>query len=127
MSEARLTGSRIRAGRWEAELAAPGEAAPAVEVWHLDQPLDGVTVIAAGDSRWSVSAPIPAELLSDGVQTFLVRDGATGGRLGQFTIVTGVPLEDDIRAEVDLLRAELDMLKKAFRFHCVETSAQRPE
>lgn len=124
MSEARLTGARIRAGRWEAELAAPGKAAPAVEVWHLDQPLDGVTVTAAGDSRWFVSVPVPAELLSDGVQTFLVRDGATGDRLGQFTIVTGVPLEDDIRAELDLLRAELDMLKKAFRCHCVETSAR---
>ena len=127
MGEAHLTGARIRAGRWEAELAAPGEAAPAVEVWHLEQQLEGVTIRPAAASRWSVSVPIPAELLSDGVQTFLVRDGATGNRLGQFTIVTGVPLEDDIRAEIDLLRAELDMLKKAFRFHCVETSAQRPD
>ena len=67
------------------------------------------------------SVPIPTALLSDGVQTFLVRDPATGATLGHFTIVTGVPLEDDIRAEIDLLRAELDMLKKAFRRHCVET------
>jgi hypothetical protein len=27
-----------------------------------------------------------------------------------------------LRAEVDLLRAELDMLKRAFRRHCVETT-----
>jgi hypothetical protein len=30
-------------------------------------------------------------------------------------------MEDDLRAEVDLLRAELDMLKRAFRRHCLET------
>ncbi|WP_347312357.1 hypothetical protein [Defluviimonas sp. SAOS-178_SWC] len=124
MAEALLSGARIWAGRWEAELAAPGEAAPAVEVWHLERQLENVSVTGAGASRWSVSVPIPAELLSDGVQTFLVRDGATGGALGHFTIVTGEPLEDDIRAEVDLLRAELDMLKKAFRFHCAATSGQ---
>lgn len=127
MSEARLAGARIRAGRWEGELVAPGKAAPAVEIWHLETRLEDVTVTAAGASRWSVSVPIPPELLSDGVQTFLVHDGATGDRLGQFTIVTGVPLDDDIRAEVDLLRAELDMLKKAFRCHCVETAGGATE
>jgi hypothetical protein len=31
-------------------------------------------------------------------------------------------MEDDLRAEVDLLRAELDMLKRAFRRHCLETA-----
>jgi hypothetical protein len=30
-------------------------------------------------------------------------------------------LDEDIRAEVDLLRAELDLLKRAFRRHCSET------
>jgi hypothetical protein len=30
-------------------------------------------------------------------------------------------LAEDIRAEMDLLRAELDLLKQAFRRHCVET------
>ena len=37
-------------------------------------------------------------------------------------MITGEPLGDDIRAEVELLRAELDMLKRAFRRHCLETS-----
>jgi hypothetical protein len=56
------------------------------------------------------------------VQVFLINDAATGETLDSFTIITGEPLEDDIRAEVELLRAELDMLKRAFRRHCVETS-----
>jgi len=55
------------------------------------------------------------------VQTVVLRDPATGARLAHFTIITGMPLEADIRAEVDLLRAELDMLKRAFRRHCLET------
>ncbi len=123
MSAPRLEGARISAGRWRAEVIAPaGDAAPAIEVWHQETQLDGVETgqaIAAG--RWPVSVAIPAGCLSDGVQTFLVREAGSGATLGHFTIVAGVPLEADLRAEVDLLRAELDMLKKAFRRHCVES------
>ena len=46
--------------------------------------------------------PIPADLLSDGVQTFVLRDAAGDTTLAHFTIVTGMALEEDIRAEVDL-------------------------
>ena len=42
--------------------------------------------------------------------------------LASFSIVAGDALAEDIRAELSLLRAELDMLKKAFRRHCVETA-----
>ena len=56
------------------------------------------------------------------VQTFLIRSKPTGETLAHFTVITGVAMEDDMRAEVDLLRAELDMLKRAFRRHCVETA-----
>jgi hypothetical protein len=41
--------------------------------------------------------------------------------LGSFSIVAGDALAEDIRAELSLLRAELDMLKKGFRRHCLET------
>ena len=122
MSDPVIASARIRAGRWEAEIASDAETAPRIEVWHLESQLGGVAVGARrGDGTWPVSVPIPADLLGDGVQTFLVRDAATGDRIGAFTIVTGAPLEDDIRAEIDLLRAELDMLKKAFGRHCIET------
>lgn len=114
--------SRIRAGRWTGLIEGAGDTPPPVEVVHLDRPLDSVSVmpVAGETGRWTVEVQIPADLLSDGVQTFVVRDAGTGDRLAHFTIVTGVPLEDDIRAEVDLLRAELDLLKKAFRRHCVD-------
>jgi hypothetical protein len=93
-------------------------------VLHQEQPLDGVTIVAVPDREgdWLVRVPIPLEALSEGVQTFLIRNRATGEKLQHFTVITGVAMEDDMRAEVDLLRAELDMLKRAFRRHCLETA-----
>jgi hypothetical protein len=92
-------------------------------VLHLETPVSGTTVTEIPDrpGDWAVRVPIPVEVLSEGVQTFLIRDGVSGDKLGHFTIITGVAMEDDIRAEMDLLRAELDMLKRAFRRHCLET------
>lgn len=65
--------------------------------------------------------PIPAERIADGVQTFVIRDRRTDQGLASFAIVAGDALAEDIRAEIGLLRAELDMLKKAFRRHCAAT------
>lgn len=125
MSELTLDWSRIRAGTWEAEVAGPGNSAPRIEIWHLDHKLEGLKAgTRAGNGHWPVSFAIPSDLLTDGVQTFLVRDADGGDKIGQFSIVTGEPLEDDLRAEIDLLRAELDMLKKAFRRHCLETAGR---
>lgn len=123
MSEITLTKTRIRAGIWEGVLAG-AQSAPQIEVRLLDQVLDGVTVSAVPDRTgdWAVRVPVPVAALNEGVQTFLIRDKASGETLAHFTIVTGVAMEDDLRAEIDLLRAELDMLKRAFRRHCVETA-----
>jgi hypothetical protein len=123
MSEITLTKTRIRAGIWEGVLAG-ATTAPEVEVRLLEQILPGVTVTAVPDrpGNWAVRVPVPVEVLNEGVQTFLIRDKASGETLAHFTIVTGVAMEDDLRAEIDLLRAELDMLKRAFRRHCVETA-----
>ena len=123
MIEARLTKTRIRAGIWEGVLNG-SDTIPDLEVLLLEQALPGVTVAAVEGrlGNWAVRVPVPASVLSDGVQTFLIRNKPTGETLAHFTIITGVAMEDDMRAEVDLLRAELDMLKRAFRRHCVETA-----
>ena len=123
MADFKLTKTRIRAGVWEGVLT--GSAAqPALQVLHLEIAVPGVNVSEIPDRAgdWLVRVPIPADLLTEGVQTFLIQDKATGARLEHFTIITGVAMEDDMRAEVDLLRAELDMLKRAFRRHCLETA-----
>ena len=118
-----LTHIRTRAGIWEGVLRPDGDGAPDIAVSFEDAPVEGVELSptdgAQGD--WTLRFPIPAEAMSDGVQTVLITDTASGQRLGSYTIVAGRALDDDFRAELDLLRAELDMLKRAFRRHCVET------
>lgn len=123
MSDFTLTKTRIRAGIWEGVVSG-SDTAPALAVLHLEKPVTGVAVTAVADrpGDWLVQVPIPAELLSEGVQTFLITEAGTGEKLQHFTVITGVAMEDDMRAEVDLLRAELDMLKRAFRRHCLETA-----
>lgn len=124
MTALSLVKTRIQGGVWEGVLTGvPGSAAPDLIVTHLGQPVGNAAVAPdpAGAGTYSVRVAIPPDLLSDGVQTFLIADAADGETLDAFTIVTGEPLEDDIRGELDLLRAELDLLKRAFRRHCVET------
>ena len=118
----KLVQTRIRAGVWEGVLTGAGATAPVLEVLHLERKLPGVIVAAVPgrEGDFQVRVPIPADVLSEGVQTFLIRRGEE--TLAHFTIVTGVAMEDDLRAEIALLRAELDMLKRAFRRHCVETA-----
>lgn len=123
MADAVLTRTRIRAGVWEGVLS--GHAGvPDLEVTLLEQPIAGVTAQPVPDrpGDWAVRVPIPADVLNEGVQTFLISDRTRGETLAHFTVVTGVAMEDDLRAEIDLLRAELDMLKRAFRRHCLETA-----
>jgi hypothetical protein len=111
-----LITSAIKAGIWEGTISGLGQS-PALEVVHQGQALADVTLRMVDETKgtWRLRAPIPAGLLSDGVQTFLVTDKANGISLAHFTIITGVPMDDDLRAEIDLLRAEVDMLKRLFR------------
>lgn len=123
MTEAVLKQTRIHAGVWEGLLTG-AVGTPRLEAMHLDVPLAGVAVAAvAGEpGLWAVHVPIPAQTLSEGVQTFIIRDAQSSVQLAHFTVITGVATDEDFRAEIDLLRAELDLLKRAFRRHCVETA-----
>lgn len=126
MPEFRLTKSAVRAGVWNGHAIredGADEPAPSLSAWHLEARLSDPEIVPVKDKPglWSVSLAIPASILGEGVQTILIRDEASGETVESISLVTGEPLEQDIRAEVDLLRAELDMLKRAFRRHCVET------
>lgn len=123
MSDYTVTKTRLFAGVWEGVITGGGEQIPEIEVSHLGETLDGVKITASDKEpgEWVLQITIAARLLCDGVQVFVISERGSGEKLTAFTIVTGEPLEDDIRAEVELLRAELDMLKRAFRRHCLET------
>lgn len=113
-----LEHSQIRAGEWLGVYLSDEE--PALEVVHLDAVIEGLRVTPAEPGKWRLSLPIPAATLSDGVQTYLLRTPGTAEVQGRFVIIAGAALDHDLQAEVALLRAELDLLKSAFRRHCTE-------
>jgi hypothetical protein len=127
MTEITLTKTRVLEGIWQGILTAPAKEGwqPELKVTHHGKSVPHVkitpTEAAKGPGAWIVQVPIPAALIADGVQTFVIAEAETGEVLSSFAILAGDALAEDIRAEIDMLRAELDLLKRAFRRHCVET------
>lgn len=126
MAEVTLTRMRLAEGVWEGLLSGSAKAAPRLRIRHRDDLVGEPETLAAedgpgGTARWLVRFRLPVERLSDGVQTFVIEDAATGDALAHETVFAGEIVDDDIRAEVALLRAELDLLKRAFRRHCSES------
>ncbi|MCO4847405.1 MAG: hypothetical protein KC448_05460 [Yoonia sp.] len=118
-----LTKTRMIAGVWEGIFAGVNDVPPQIVVTHQGEQVDGALVKKAAQSDdWVAQVPIPAHLLSDGVQTFVISAVESGETLNSFTLLAGEALAEDIREEMALLREELDMLKSAFRRHCVETA-----
>ena len=115
-----LTQTRIANGTWEGLLTGAC-AAPRIEALHDGAALPGVEVVALPEGH-AVRVPLPGAILSEGVQVVLLR--LDGEVLSRITLIAGLPPDEDLRAEVGLLRAELDLLKRAFRRHCAETSDQ---
>ncbi len=123
MSTLTLTPTKMRHGVWQGIVQQTGTGVPQIKVTHLGTKVPDVVVAeSATQGEWRIEVPIPATAIADGVQVFLISDATDDEQLGQFTLIAGEALGDDIRSEVELLRAELDMLKRAFRRHCVETA-----
>lgn len=126
MSELTVTKRRLLEGKWDgvvsrADGAAMSEA-PRIAVTLDGKQVLGVTLAQGGDGAWELSVPVPAEAIADGLRTVLIQDSQDGTALASIALLSGEALDEDIRAEVELLRQELDMLKRAFRRHCVETT-----
>ncbi|WP_050528009.1 hypothetical protein [Pseudorhodobacter aquimaris] len=121
MFKTKLIKTRFRAGIWEGVLTGAGPA-PKVKVLHMGLPIPSVTLTAMAKGDWALRAPIPSDALCDGVQTFVIVDALSNENLGHFNIISGDVPGDDIRAEVHLLRAEMDMLKRSFRQHCLNSA-----
>lgn len=121
MRKSQFLNTHIRAGVWEGEFTGKRDDQPALQATLLDSHLEGLTC-SFDDTRdvWRVRLPIPAALINDGVQTCVISD-ASGETVTSFTLIAGDPLANDLRAEITLLRHELDLLKRAFRRHCSET------
>jgi len=118
MTQSKIINGQIRAGVWHGELDGAADAAPQVSVVHHGAEIAGVREqFDSARQTWQITVPIPPEAISDGLQSFVIRD-AHDRVVGHFSILAGQDVPDDLRAEVSLLRAELDLLKAAFRSHC---------
>ena len=124
MSNLVLTKTKLQQGKWEGILTgAAGSDAPKLLVTHQGVQVEDVSVTEISETgTYAVAIPIPDEAIADGMQTLFVQDANDDTKLATITLMAGEALGDDLRVEVDLLRAELDMLKRAFRRHCLETS-----
>ncbi len=112
MTQTTLTPIRFENGLWEGHVTSASF--PQIEVLFLGEPVADVE-LAPETVGWALRIPVPPAALSEGVHTVVIHDATTGQKLADFTIIAGSPAADDLRAEVALLRAELDMLKRAFR------------
>lgn len=121
MTNRQIINTQIRAGVWEGEIAGTASATPDIHVTHQGARLAGVTcAFDTARGMWRVKAPIPANMINEGLQTFVVSEAGRTA-IAHFTLLAGDALADDLRAEIDLLRCELDLLKAAFRRHCADS------
>ncbi len=124
MTDLTLTKLCFANGVWNGRLTSPHsrKSAPQIQVLWRDMAVDDVSITQTPDTdkTWDLRIPLPPAAIGDGVQTFLIVDGETEASLGHFTLSGDDVPADNLRAEVELLRAELDMLKRAFRRHCRE-------
>ena len=119
-----LTKTRFKEAVWEGllEIGRGNKRPPELTVVWRDTALSGVRVTSLDQpNQFSVQISVPDEAIGDGVQTFAIYVDGHDEMLDSFTLIAGEAVGDDLRAEVELLRAELDMLKRAFRRHCNET------
>ncbi|WP_298849238.1 hypothetical protein [uncultured Ruegeria sp.] len=119
MTQITLTFIRFENSIWQGHIQANTE--PRLDVRYMGETLDGVE-LSPTENGWDLSVQVPIAALSEGVHTFVIADAATTEKLGSFSIIAGEPAADDLRVEVNLLRAELDMLKRAFRRICRDDS-----
>lgn len=123
MTELTLTKTRMLEGIWQGVVTGAGEAKPDITVTHEKSTVPDFKLVRNdAEDCWLLSVPIPASAISDGVQTLLVLDRATDEKIGQIVLIADGIVSGDLHAEMELLRAELDMLKRAFRRHCLETT-----
>jgi len=115
MAKAQIVNSRLQAGQWKADLLGHGSTAPDLVVvfGNQTQPPIDQTYEPARDI-WHLHLPLPAGMVTDGIHTCLLQTTA-GETLFQLTLSAGEVLADDLRAQIGLLRAELELLKSAFR------------
>lgn len=113
MSGLSVIGTALVDGVWYGQAAGVSEP-PDITAWHGDTALGAPEMRAEGEGQWALKLDLPVAVLTEGVQVIALRDGE-GRTLETVNILAGRALEGDLRAEVAMLRAELDLVKRALR------------
>lgn len=107
----------LTGGLWSGRLIA--EAPPGRVVLLHQGRVIAEAALTPEEGGWMVSVSLPASVLTDGVQSLLLMaEDAQGGASQQLDclhLAAGTALDADIAAEIGLIRAELDLLKREFR------------
>lgn len=112
-----VVSNSFEAGIWQVRLARKaGASRPALSVRLREAPLDGLTITDEADA-WRIEVPVPPSALGDGAHTLILSDRSDGMAVARLGIVAGRVLADDLVAEIDALRAEVERVKAALRAH----------
>ena len=113
----------LKSGIWQGVIRR--EAMPArVIVTCLGEVMAEAQVSADGEKQWRIAVTIPSQFLSDGIQTFLLMEDEGKGlepplpgavSLASLPVIAGAALDEDLLAELSLMRTEIDLLKREFR------------
>ncbi len=123
MSTLKLTKTRMLEGMWQGIITGSGDDKPDIAVTHDNVNVPDFKLVKSDTAdHWSLTIPVPATAIADGIHVILVTDNEAGQKIGDIVIIGDDVTNIDQRAELELLRAELEMLKRAFRRHCIETT-----
>lgn len=109
-----VTDAWLAQGVYTARLTG-SDTAPALVLMQGGAPLPELEVRETAPGQWTASCPLPARLLSDGVQTLLLTEAVSADVLHRMALQAGTVLDGDVMAEIALLRDELDLVKAALR------------
>ena len=125
MSDLVLIRKTIRGGQYEGQLSTNAKLRnDPVLTLKLPDGSDSdvsVTLNEAKPKTCDVVARVPGISLAEGIQTYVLQDSKSGKSLDSFAVVCGEPVQEDLRTEIALIRAELEMLKASFRKHVAES------
>lgn len=113
----------LRGGIWRGVILGREDPGP-LAIVHLGETVGHAAVTALpGGAGWQVVATLPLDRMVDGATSFHLVEAPGEGRelepgarrIATLPVAAGAPVEADLRAEIGLLRAEIELLKREFR------------
>lgn len=114
----------LKGGLWRGRLTHPQGAPARITLILNGEVMAEGRMTADGEGASLVEVDLPHEVLSEGMQTLLLRAdaGESGAEahpdaelLARLPLLAGRPLDDDMTAEITALRAELELVKRELR------------